>query len=343
MSIKFQFLAAGKGDAILISTQNRNILIDGGEKYRFIDKHISKLELLDLVILTHIDDDHIKGLIELLGKEIRKKINSIWFNPFDKATKFSRINRTNETSFTQGITFYQLVEEMKKINTLFSYDDKIYIEEKPIKINLFETVDIELLSPTREKLQILNEKYENYCAKHKPDFTTSGKKANNQETCEKLADNPFQKDTSPTNGASIAFILTYQENDRFLLLADAHIDVIVTSLKEKGFSENHKLKVNFVKLSHHGSKHNINQDFLNLIETDTFIISTNGSGHEHPDKETLCKIVKNLPRIQNKFLTFYFNDDDNCKRCKKYFNYQDFEKYNFSLKLLEKNGLTFGE
>ena len=343
MSIKFQFLAAGKGDAILISTQSRNILIDGGQKYRFIDKHISKLESLDLVILTHIDDDHIKGLIELLGKEIRTKIKSIWFNPFDKATKFSSINRTNETSVKQGIVFHQLVKEMKETDDLFNYDDQIYIEAKPTKINLFEEISIELLSPTRKKLKILDKEYDNYCAKHEPDSTTSGEQVNNQETCEKLASNSFEKDTSPANGASIAFILTYQENYCFLLLADAHIDVIVTSLKEKGFSENNKLKINFVKLSHHGSKHNINQDFLNLIETDIFIISTNGSGHEHPDKETLCQIVKNLPRIQNKFLIFYFNYDDNYNRCKDYFTSQDFKEYNFSLKLLEKNGLTFGE
>ncbi len=57
--------------------------------------------------------------------------------------------------------------------------------------------------------EILDKEYDNYCAKHEPDSTMFGEQINSQETCEKLADNLFSKDTSPSNGASIILYFKY--------------------------------------------------------------------------------------------------------------------------------------
>ena len=63
MDIKF--LKAGQGDSILISHNSHNILIDGGNDSYFLLKEIDAIkerkEVLDFVIITHHDDDHIKG------------------------------------------------------------------------------------------------------------------------------------------------------------------------------------------------------------------------------------------------------------------------------------------
>nr|WP_240915915.1 AVAST type 1 anti-phage system MBL fold metallo-hydrolase Avs1a [Pseudoalteromonas sp. Z1A2] len=84
---------AENGDAFLICSSDTNILIDGGYAKTF-DKHIkqdldnlaSKGNILDLVIVTHIDADHIGGIIRLLllneSKILSKviSIKKVWHN-----------------------------------------------------------------------------------------------------------------------------------------------------------------------------------------------------------------------------------------------------------------------
>ena len=72
MTVKF--LKAGRGDSILIQDSKCNILIDGGNDSKYLltemDKIHSKNGKIDLVIVTHHDDDHIVGIIDLF-KEIK--------------------------------------------------------------------------------------------------------------------------------------------------------------------------------------------------------------------------------------------------------------------------------
>ena len=107
--------------------------------------------------------------------------------------------------------------------------------------------------------------------------------------------------TSDANGSSIAFLLEYQDK-KFLFLGDADIKVINQSLIDLGMIG---LEVNFVKLSHHGSKKNINKEFLDIIKTDTFVILTDGAKHQHPHKETFSLILKHEKRAEN--IKFIFN------------------------------------
>nr|WP_228725629.1 MBL fold metallo-hydrolase [Klebsiella quasipneumoniae] len=65
---------AQNGDAFLLSTGRTNILIDGGYAstfYSYIQKDLEELAAknacLNLVIITHIDADHIGGIICLLA------------------------------------------------------------------------------------------------------------------------------------------------------------------------------------------------------------------------------------------------------------------------------------
>lgn len=103
--MKIKFLPAFNGDSILITfmdneNQERNILIDGGtpKTYNFLDKSKGKTKIedlktilkklrkkgnkIDLLILTHIDEDHIGGLLRWfsLDKFAPDLIGKIWFN-----------------------------------------------------------------------------------------------------------------------------------------------------------------------------------------------------------------------------------------------------------------------
>lgn len=98
-----------------------------------------------------------------------------------------------------------------------------------------------------------------------------------------------------------------------LFLGDAHPKFLEQSLSSKGYSKHNKLKVDFVKISHHGSKNNTTNNLLDMIDCDNFVISTNGgnSFHTHPDRETIARIIHHPERITSKY----------CKKRKIYLNY----------------------
>ncbi|HJE03674.1 MAG TPA: MBL fold metallo-hydrolase [Aliarcobacter thereius] len=78
--MEIKFLKANNGDSIHISFGNKNILIDtgtgatylskpngrpqNGELKSLINKLQSKNEKIDLLIITHWDDDHIGGVLK---------------------------------------------------------------------------------------------------------------------------------------------------------------------------------------------------------------------------------------------------------------------------------------
>ncbi len=95
--IEIEVLPANEGDCILITIEKEDIhiLIDGGtaETYRnYLKTRLIQLKnegkVIDLLIVTHIDNDHIGGIIELLkenGSDMDSKIiriKNIWHNSY---------------------------------------------------------------------------------------------------------------------------------------------------------------------------------------------------------------------------------------------------------------------
>ena len=273
MGIRFEFFKAGCGDSIWIETENTNILIDGGfvETYnRHIKTRIYKPfkkngKKLDLVILTHNDNDHIAGLIKLIKEEkkafILKKdyqsiIKEIWFNSLAFTDcKVSEIKTSFNTSKPQLIKFASLLNDK---NTYIPFRDTISTDVDTFKKPIFINNDIQLilLSPNKSKLDnLLNSTdYEGYKEDMEKSFNTSDKQyfSNdwNKHDIEILGDeeqNPFEEDTSNPNGSSIAFILIHNKK-KYLFLGDAHISLISDKLEEfkrenKYFNQNKKNKV----------------------------------------------------------------------------------------------------
>ena len=83
MSLKIRPLKAFHGDSLLLSFENegatRNILIDGGtgktysQKPKVLKTEIEQIkdkgENIDLMVITHIDDDHIGGIVRMFKKK----------------------------------------------------------------------------------------------------------------------------------------------------------------------------------------------------------------------------------------------------------------------------------
>ena len=326
MGIRFEFFEAGCGDSILVSSDDEqgnnltNILIDGGvsSTYQYeISYRLDDVNKLDLVVVTHIDNDHICGIMELLNdKYNRSKIKQLWFNMASEEMMFTS-NNSNEIGQGQGNLFTHFISQSQ-----IPYLNNIYLDEDE-KNNVFSIgsdIILKLLSPFKKDLEKLRDKWDNTellrdCNGRKVEIGGTNRPIDRREL-DTLYDIKFGLETSYTNKSSIAFIVEYKDKN-FLLLGDADIRVVNTQLKKLGYSKNNKLSVEFVKLSHHGSKKNINSEFLDLVETDTFMTLTDGnhpnnSKYKHPDKETYSLILNHKDRAEN--INFYFNYDQPIKK-----------------------------
>jgi beta-lactamase superfamily II metal-dependent hydrolase len=318
---EFLVLKAGHGDSIIIKTFDAsnnpyNIVIDGGIAKTFdevLKKELSGICNINLLVLTHIDSDHIAGLIKYIKNPFFKpeKIECYWFN----AGNIRFIGSGEKISFNQAKTFEELLILKGEITEKWSSE----ITRGSIE-HLAAGISTEILSPTIEVLENLFEKWpalsQEYQNKLK-DVAIAGIAPSqvSRGTLEELAlksDSPEKSIMSDLfNSSSIAFVL-YTPDLSILLLGDAHPELIIASLVLKGYTRDQKLKVDYVKVSHHGSKNNTMNDLLDLIDCEHFIISTNGgnSDHRHPDRETIARIVHHPERIKYKYKskrTIYFN------------------------------------
>ena len=312
MTIKF--FPAFNGDCILISFADsdgeiRNILIDGGTPATYsktLKREYNKIEgNIDLLVVTHIDDDHIGGIKKLFEDTQldKSKIRKVWFNSggllnhfFGEDEDLARAvsivpNDITDMSPDQGNKLEAKLDELDGV-----WVKKIIKQGDEINVHASNLI---VLSPNEHTLKKLNDKWEtdvdiqvNMSGNVHDDFEVD---------IEELTQRPFREDTGIPNGSSLAFLLEY-DSVRGLLLGDAYPSVVAEGLESLGYSESNKLVLDFVKVSHHASKGNSSPELLNMIECDKFIVCTNGQKHGLPDKEAIARMITSQPGC-----TLYFN------------------------------------
>jgi len=251
--MKIRFLKANNGDCIHINFNDdegveRNMIIDGGVRDTYIKAKDKKLrrstgelyeiiedirnadKKIDLLILTHHHDDHIKGVLHWLETDRNSLdlINEVWFNTgaaiaswlekeTNEALDFS-INmapETSETSIPYAISFRDLLK-----GKLYS---EVIIEGA--KLERFGVI-FHILSPDKPQLEKLLAEWK----KFEPDLGTAGRSDDYEESlASHIRHDEFEEDTSPANGTSIAFRMEWH-NRNFLFLSDAHPNIICRNL-----------------------------------------------------------------------------------------------------------------
>jgi len=322
--MELRLLQANNGDAIHLKFRDElgtpcNILIDGGTSDTYILKNkknkiqsgnlkitVEQIkaneEFIDLLILTHVDDDHIGGILKWFAQDSQAKdlVRKVWFNSgrlifeyfqqkeIPENLLIIKNDHSQNTSIAQGVIFEDYIEEK-------NIWDKRIIKSKN-EINLLGLKFI-ILSPSEKQLKMLLTKWE----KESPIVNTSRINDYSVSLSELITLDVYSEDSSIHNGSSIAFIVENLDK-RLLFLGDAHPQTIIDSLMNLGYSAQNPLKVDFVKISHHGSKANTNYDLLNLIESENFLISSDGSKHNLPDKQCLARIINSKKKVN-----LYFN------------------------------------
>ncbi|HZK93141.1 MAG TPA: MBL fold metallo-hydrolase [Prolixibacteraceae bacterium] len=333
--MEIKILKAGTGDSILIHHKKYNIVIDGGNESKYLLSEIDEIfkneEILNLLIITHHDDDHIKGIIDLLkhinennyNKDIKFVEKVIFNSPRLVLGKISK-NESNLLSYKQA---YEVEELLIRINTEW----KQYKEGESIA---FEDLRIDILSPTIEDLEVYSLQNGVYLTSdNRCDWKSP------MSILDKYMDDDSQ-DKSIPNKSSIVIRIEC-EDKRVLLTGDVtpeRLDDIMNKLST--VNEGNPVYFDLVKLPHHGSYRSLSKNILEKISCNNYIVSTNSRKHFLPNKRALMKVLKYSNRFNNQPINFIFNYEEalnNLEITKKEMN-----DYNFKLTPNNKNyGISF--
>jgi len=324
MKYEVTFLPARYGDSIWIAygTNNKThrILIDGGTSGTKNDIR-DLLETLpgnqrhfELMVVTHIDRDHIEGILALLEEEeLGFEVDDFWFNGWEHLPE----DEEEELGAVQG---ERLTAALKKHHIKWNkaFGKKAVVI--PASGNLPEItlpggMKITLLSPLLENLVKLRPKWEKevkeaglvpgFGALPVPDLDDDEEHLGVLPDVNALNEEEFHEDTAAANGSSIAFLGSFGGKTVFYG-GDSFPGVVLASLN-KLFTN--KARVELVKLSHHASAHNTSPELIEKFETDKFLISTNGSNYHHPSAVTVAKVIKRGgPAVE---LYFNYRSEDN--------------------------------
>jgi len=300
--ISVELLPASQGDCILIEygkdkSSLHRILIDGGTKgtYKYLKQRILQIpkeqRVFDLLVITHIDADHIAGILKLLDKdELNITFKDIWFNGY------KHLSKSKPRGVGQGELLSKYLSSDKlPWNRLFK-GKAVRVRGRKFKpIKLYGGMEITLLSPTKKALQKLFPLWQKEIKKLKEKLNSTPVNAPKPKSkpkidIEQLAATPYEADNSVTNQSSIAFIASY-EGKNMLFGADATQEVLLNSIK-KYRPKCQALYLDLFKVPHHGSRNNISKEMLDRIKCGRYLISTSGAIYNHPDLEAVAKIIK---------------------------------------------------
>ncbi|MFC1713680.1 ComEC/Rec2 family competence protein [Candidatus Poribacteria bacterium] len=318
--LEVTMLPGQEGDCLQITygqkSDKKYILIDGGRKWTYEnslqevlgDSGISELELL---VITHVDRDHIDGVMALCKDDaLQLHVKDVWFNTYDHLRGRSINPPANDGGLELEPMGPKMGEALSDLlikrewpwNNHFG-GHAIELRDDPSD-NVLKIGDatLTILSPDRDKLQAFIPTWKKECEEeglvpgveieeHVADDDHEEMGANERYNIESLASIPFEEDDSKANGSSIAFLLEFK-GKRILFAGDAHADIIQRELENLLAPGEKKIKLDAFKIPHHGSSCNISEDLLDLVDCDHFLISTNGSYYKHPDPAAMARIIK---------------------------------------------------
>jgi len=335
-SFAIQILPAFQGDTILIlfNKPRKCILIDTGTKRSYIKgglkKQLDIMQNVDLLILTHTDEDHIGGILKYYEDNDRKTLifKDVWFNTGHLISSNFELVTKKECQITIN-DYDNLNMSLKQGLTLESCLLKDDILPKTIitsgQTHELFSAKINVLSP---EIDDLIEFYKVWEVEKEYQLEVSFK-TDYDLSISSLLKNNYTESGTLANKSSIAFIYKFS-NKKVLFMGDAFPSVVEKNIRKLGYDENNKLILEVVKVSHHGSKNGMSPNLLNIIECNRFIISTNGS-NGLPSKECLARIVTHK---KEKILLYFNYRNENTDAI--FFDYE-YEKFNFEVVYLNEN------
>jgi hypothetical protein len=320
--IVFEALQAKHGDCLILrytgDGAERVWLIDGGPPGVYLASLKPRLDALrgdadrlriDLAMVSHIDDDHIAGMLQLTRKlrEIKDDngipfldIHRFWFNSFsalvgtlpEPAQKLATLAASDEAGLFAELPGIR--HETAAVLSSVAQGEKLTAEIISLGLPLNERrgkpltapdtvmvngAKITVLGPLKSRLDDLQHEW-----------------AKQAKTAVRPADfaGLFREDldTSVPNLSSLVALVEI-DGKRILLTGDARGDDIVKGWQAAFGGRNGPVPIDILKLPHHGSDRDLTEDFVRLFPARHYVISADGR-NGNPDPPALRALVETL-------------------------------------------------
>jgi len=306
-----EMISVGSADAFIIyfkdeSQQEHIVLVDSGnyEDGQKITNHLNNYynnPTIDLAIVTHPDDDHYGGFIKMLEKIENKdkdaiKIAKFWVNDpgnnhIDKneikwINKQKTVNVKARSVFDfKGKNLIDMIDSILGVNSReekFTQFGKMSLLGKTLYYTKADTSFpcFRILGPTKEYYESLIPNFRNdelnfHEIEDDIDYIQSKDIPNGE--CLSPALDKAADDNSAHNQSSLVFLFEPNLERKYLFMGDAGREAFNNITKETRFLMHNK--IHWLKVPHHGSKHNLDSAMINWMKPKTAYISTECIGN----------------------------------------------------------------
>src|SRR5215213_8020182 len=322
---------ARKGDCLILHYGSKDDpglgLIDGGPSkvYKpFLKPRLAEIKEargldtdaslpVDFLMVSHIDDDHINGVLELT-KELLERgerplaltIDGIWHNTFDDiignspdeltaavTASFGTASLSGDVD-TEGLDpaaakvlasvgqGFRLRDDTRGLNLRINpqFDGQLVIAtENAKKVDIGKGLSFTVVGPMNDEIVALQKEHDTFLKKQEQEKKTKGALA-------------AFSDTSVANLSSLV-LLAEVGGKSMLLTGDARGDKILKGLELVGLltkDETSTFPVDILKGPHHGSDRNVDPIFFRRITAEHYVFSGDGE-HGNPERATLQMLL----------------------------------------------------
>lgn len=321
------------GDALLLEHKPAGgsthwYLIDGGPPGNFEDNLKGVLQgvaakggSLDAVVLSHVDNDHVVGLIDFFNDLLQAQVSGtppligvaeLWHNSFelvpgspavegDVKAAFATASASGASMATMGASVLGQGEglqlRIKAIQLGLTPNQgfpnqEIRIETAPIVQR--NGLTLRVVGPSEPNLKNLRDDWVKWLKTHEPKIATGSPLA------------AASADGSIPNLSSVCLLVT-EGTHSTLLTGDARGDHILKNLELlKIIPKGGAFHVDLLKMPHHGSERNCNPEFFDRVTADRYVFSANGKDG-NPDTASLIWLAEALKKQKRKAKIFVTN------------------------------------
>jgi beta-lactamase superfamily II metal-dependent hydrolase len=346
------------GDCFLLeygtAADRHFLLIDGGPPTIF-ENHLRQVlqekvvpsgGKIERVILSHVDNDHIVGLLDLFTELNAQQVNAepalvslggLWHNSFQStidvngvlqprlqtllAVAGAQMLMSDSAVSVNGIPEGNKLRQLAQLLQLPPNQDL----PEPITVDTaggpvsFANLQLTVVGPTQANLDALRDEWQKWLDKHENGIAAGDPKV------------MANADRSIPNLSSIC-VVAAADGRTILLTGDARSDHILDGLRTQQLLDgSDRVHFDVIKMPHHGSDRNMTRTFLDKVTADRYVVSANGK-YDNPDLATLIWLVE-AAKDQNRTPEIIAtNETPDTKKLLEEYPPQD---YGYSLRLLD--------
>lgn len=321
------------GDALLLEHKPTGgsthwYLVDGGPGSNYEDNLKGVLQAvaakggsIDAVVLSHVDNDHVLGLIDLFNDLLQAQVagtppligvSELWHNSFELVPGNPIVENEVRAAFTAADASGAAMETMGA--SVLGQGEGFQLRLKAIQLGLtpnqafpnqeirIETAPViqrngltlRVVGPSEPDLKDLRDDWVDWLKTNEPKIASGSPLA------------AASADDSIPNLSSVCLLVS-EGTRKALLTGDARGEHILKNLEAlKIIPKGGTVHVDLLKMPHHGSDRNSNPKFFERVTADRYVFSANGRDG-NPDMATLIWLVEALKKQKRKAKIFVTN------------------------------------